>query len=104
LPFPTAVISATIQRGETADERTAVALYALVGVLLTISWLIFFFYLSSHPELTENGLEAGYFREDCKRASAGVFLYAWAGCSGMYSLRTSRSRSSLHCPSSTASP
>ncbi len=82
LPFPTVVISATIQRGEIADERTAVALYALVGVLLTISWLIFFYYLSRHPELTENDLEAGYFREDCKRASAGIFLYAWAGLLG----------------------
>ena len=54
LPFPTVVISDAIQRGNAGRRGTAVGLYALIGALLCVSWLVFFRYLSHHPSLTED--------------------------------------------------
>lgn len=82
LPFPTVIMSATLGDGNLADQRTALALYALVGVLLTFSWMTFFLYLSRHPRLTDEHLEEGYFREECKRASIGTVLYTCGGLAG----------------------
>jgi hypothetical protein len=82
LPFPTAVVADAIQDGNPVDERTAVGLYALVGALLCVSWLVFFHYLSRHPELIAEGVVEGFFPRERIRAWAGIALYAAAGCSG----------------------
>lgn len=83
LPFPTAVISQALQEDNVADARTAVGLYALVGVLLCMSWLAFFHYLSRHPHLTEDDVEDGFFRRERTRAWLGIVLYAVAGVLGV---------------------
>ncbi|MBI3804672.1 MAG: DUF1211 domain-containing protein [Nitrospirae bacterium] len=82
LPFPTAVISKTMQSGNRADERTAVGFYALIGALLCLSWLIFYRYLARHRELVERNVPEGYFAGEQIRALAGVALYAAAGVLG----------------------
>jgi uncharacterized membrane protein len=82
LPFPTAVISKAIRSDNPADARTAVGLYALIGVLLCASWLVFFRYLSRHPRLFEHDIEARFFERECIRGWAGVILYATAGVLG----------------------
>lgn len=74
LPWPTAVIIDTAKAGNLADERVAVALYAIVGALLCLSWLIFFSHLARHPELTEEEVEDTYFARERPRALAGVVL------------------------------
>ena len=61
LPFPTVVISDAIQKGNAADARTAVGLYALIGALLCVSWLVFFRYLSRHPQLIDEHVDEGFF-------------------------------------------
>ena len=82
LPFPTAVIAQAMQHGNRADERTAVAFYALIGALLCASWLIFFRYLSHHPDLLEKGVGKRFFKMEQNRAWTGVALYSIAGLLG----------------------
>jgi uncharacterized membrane protein len=83
LPWPTTVIIDTAKTGNPADERVAVALYALVGALLCLSWLVFFSHLARHPELTEEEVEESYFARERPRALAGVVLYLAAGTVGV---------------------
>ena len=82
LPFPTAVVSNAMRVGNLADEQTAVALYALVGVLLCASWVVFFGYLHRHRELTKEHVGENFFARLTARAWAGVPLYAIAGALG----------------------
>ncbi len=51
-------------------------------MLLCVSWLAFFHYLSRHPHLVEEGIEEGFFARERTRAWAGVVLYAIAGTLG----------------------
>ncbi len=73
LPFPTAVLAQAIGSGSLADERVAVALYGALGVLTTLSWLLFFQYLSRHPALLASA--PGYARFPGERAVIGGILY-----------------------------
>jgi uncharacterized membrane protein len=82
LPFPTAVVADAIEAGEPSDARTAVILYAVIGSLLCISWLVFFFYLAAHPELAEDGVEQRFFERECLRPFVGLLLYVLAGVLG----------------------
>ena len=82
LPFPTAVMSNALTVGDLRDERTAVAFYALVGTFLCASWLLLFWYLHRHRELTKEHVGERFFAHEAARAWAGVFLYAIAGALG----------------------
>jgi uncharacterized membrane protein len=82
LPFPTAVISEVMEAENSQDVRVAVALYALVGVMLCASWVVFFQYLKWHPEFVKEGVGSRFFKGETKRAWAGVALYAAAGVLG----------------------
>ncbi|WP_292788016.1 MULTISPECIES: TMEM175 family protein [unclassified Microbacterium] len=83
VPWPTAVIAETARTGNLADERVAVALYALVGALLCSAWLLFFSYLARHPDLTHEDVDDSYFAHERPRALIGVALYLAAGVLGV---------------------
>jgi len=83
VPWPTAVIAETARTGNLTDERVAVALYALIGALLCLSWLVFFSYLARHPDLTSEEVDDGYFARERPRAVIGVVLYLAAGVAGL---------------------
>jgi uncharacterized membrane protein len=82
LPFPTAVVSRTLESGNLTDEQVAIALYALIGTLLSLSWLIFYEYLCRHPGLIEPGTDPTYFPSGRIRAVGGAVLYALGGVAG----------------------
>jgi len=83
LPFPTAVVSNAVQSGASSrDSRTAVALYALVGAILCVSWFAFFRYLATHDHLLEEASDSAFFRRECIRAAVGMALYVFAGLGG----------------------
>jgi TMEM175 potassium channel family protein len=82
LPFPTAVMAKAIGAGNLADEQTAVGLYALIGTLLCLSWLLFFHYLSRHPEALQHEDDDRFFASERLRAVVGAGLYAIAGVMG----------------------
>jgi uncharacterized membrane protein len=79
LPFPTSVVSTAIENGNRADAQVAVALYALIGALLCVSWWVFFHYLARHPGLTKDHVDGNLFGKERHRAEAGVLLYVVGG-------------------------
>jgi uncharacterized membrane protein len=83
VPWPTAVIAETARTGNLADERVAVGLYAIVGALLCLSWLVFFSHLARHPDLTKEEVDDSYFARERPRALIGVVLYLAAGMAGV---------------------
>ena len=83
LPFPTAILADALQEQDLADERVAIALYALFGALLCISWWAFFQYLARHPELLAKGVDAGFFRRERTRAWIGLICYVLAPIFGL---------------------
>ena len=82
LPFPTAVVSHAIRIGDRADGRTAIALYAILGALMCLSWVLFFQYLVRHPGLVEADAEVRFFGRQRARFAIGIGLYAVAGVLG----------------------
>jgi TMEM175 potassium channel family protein len=104
LPFPTTIISDALRKGSAADERTAGALYASIGALLCMSWLVFFRYLSRHPPLLHKSVDPAFFGQETVRASAGIIGYLVAGLMATWSPPGSRWSSSLPCRSATPSP
>ena len=83
LPFPTAVLSAALQSGGTADRRTAVVLYALIAGAMAATWLALFTRLSKHPELTDGPDSAAFFGDERRRAWLGIGSYGLAACVGL---------------------
>ena len=73
LPLPTAVLARAIGSGSLADERVAVGLYGALGALTTLSWLLFFQYMSRHPALLAS--VPSYFKFPGERAVIGGVLY-----------------------------
>ena len=82
IPFPTALLSAALQRGNASDAIIAVEIYAAVGGLMCLSWLVLFHILAIHPYLQEHYIEPTYFPRERHRAVIGIVLYALAGLIG----------------------
>ncbi|WP_433113423.1 TMEM175 family protein [Micromonospora sp. CA-246542] len=82
LPFPTIVVSDALQEHNNADQRVAVAFYALIGALLCATWLAFYHYLARNPDLLKDQVKDDFFRVERVRALTGVVLYVLAGLVG----------------------
>jgi uncharacterized membrane protein len=82
LPFPTAVVSHTLQEANQSDQRTAIALYAFICAFATVGWLAFFQHLARHGELVEEGVDDQFFPRERLRAVIGIALYVVAGVLG----------------------
>lgn len=82
LPLATTVLANALGSGNRTDEQTALGLYALVGMLLAGSWLVFDQYVSRHPELIAEDVAADFFATERYRALVGVVLYAVGGALG----------------------
>ncbi|WP_229403177.1 TMEM175 family protein [Micromonospora okii] len=82
LPFATAVLSSAVQHGDRSDERVAAALYALVGVALSVAWLALYHHLSRHRELLGPRITPRFFAVERLRAVLGIASYAAAGLVG----------------------
>ncbi|MEU7774180.1 TMEM175 family protein [Micromonospora taraxaci] len=79
LPFPTAVVSDALQEHNSADQRVAVAFYALIGALLCATFLAFYHYLAKNPDLLKDQAKGGFFPVERFRALAGFVLYVLGG-------------------------
>jgi uncharacterized membrane protein len=82
LPFPTGVLAEAYQSGTLADQRAAVALYAVVAGLMSTAWLPLFPYLARHPELIEAGVPANWFAKQYMRPIVGIAAYLVAAVAG----------------------
>jgi uncharacterized membrane protein len=74
LPFPTAVVAGAVGAGDRADEQIAVGLYAVIGTLTCLSWLLIFHYLSRHPEVLRHEDDNAFFATERVRAVVGAVL------------------------------
>jgi uncharacterized membrane protein len=83
IPFPTAVMADALQLRHPMDSRVAVTLYAIFGVLLCVSWWVFFQHLARHPELLEEGVGPSFFLRERTRAWVGIICYVVAGVAGL---------------------
>ncbi|MDR3487505.1 MAG: TMEM175 family protein [Bradyrhizobium sp.] len=82
IPFPTAVLSTALQFGNRNDATVAILLYAAVGCLMCLSWLLLFHVLSLNPHLLETHVERTFFSRERHRALLGVILYLLGGLMG----------------------
>jgi uncharacterized membrane protein len=80
LPFPTAVLAEHVAHGGW-DARVAAAFYGLVGVIMTIPWVLMWRRLERRPELMEAGYGAAFARAEGHRAWVGIVVYG--GCIGV---------------------
>ncbi|GGO08398.1 TMEM175 family protein [Micromonospora parathelypteridis] len=78
VPFATSVLSQALREGDQSDQRTGVALYGLVGGLLSVTWLGLYHYLARHHDLLDETVSGGFFPMERARAAAGVLGYALA--------------------------
>src|SRR5690242_21704368 len=62
--------------GQPPDDRVAVGLYAIMGAMLRVSWMIFFHVPFRHPELLEDSVDETFFLGERVRAFVGALHYA----------------------------
>lgn len=84
LPFPTAVLAAHV-REDPVDARVAVVFYGLVGVLMTLPWVLMWRRLAQRPELMEPEFDVAFAVLEGRRAWVGVVVYALCMGVGMLS-------------------
>jgi uncharacterized membrane protein len=84
LPFPTALVAEHIRDGD-ADARTAIVVYALSSVAMTVPWVFLWRRLELHPELFAGDRDAAHARTEGKRAWLGVGLYLVCAAVGLVS-------------------
>ncbi|GAB2508941.1 TMEM175 family protein [Nocardia heshunensis] len=76
VPFPTIVVADNLVHGTQRDATVAVALYGIVGVIMTIPWAPMWRQLEKRPEMLKAGLGADYARRERWRAWPGILVYA----------------------------
>ena len=77
VPFPTALLAAHVGEGG-EPAATAAAVYALLGVVLPLPWLLIWWHLGRHPGLFEPGFNARYAGTELRRGALGPLIYALA--------------------------
>ncbi|MFE3192508.1 TMEM175 family protein [Nocardia sp. NPDC059240] len=76
VPFPTIVVADSLAHGTRRDSVVAVALYGIVGVIMTLPWAPMWRQLEKRPEMLKPGLGADYARRERWRAWPGLLVYA----------------------------
>lgn len=104
LPFPTAVVADALENGDRTDARVAVALYALVGALLSASWWVFSTTWPSTPNSPNSTSMTRSSAVNAAEPRPACFFTRWAVRSGLSSCPRSAWRSSSSCRSTTALP
>jgi uncharacterized membrane protein len=74
-PWPAAVISAAVRAGNRDDQIAATVLYATVGFLVPLAWIVLYRYLSRAPHLLTTPAAASYARLGVRRSLISVVVY-----------------------------
>jgi TMEM175 potassium channel family protein len=74
VPFPTALLAEHVADGGEAAS-TAAAVYALLGVVLPLPWIVIWRHLSRHTDLFEPGYGAAEARSEFRRAIVGPVIF-----------------------------
>jgi uncharacterized membrane protein len=86
VPFPTRVVAEALAKGDDPDIRAAVALYGLIGVAISLAFLMLNSYLWRHPGLVDESVEQAYFRRARYRSLVGLLGWSAAGLLGYFTI------------------
>jgi len=76
LPFPAAQLASAMHDGTHGDQVAALTLYSVVAAGIATGWLALYHHLHRHPELRAAHVGEGFFRNERRRAAAGLLAPA----------------------------
>jgi uncharacterized membrane protein len=74
-PWPAAVVGGAIRNGNHNDEVAAVVLYAAIGILVPVAWMILYRYLERKPKLLLAKGDVAYVRAGWRRSTVSLVAY-----------------------------
>ncbi len=80
-PWPAAIVSEALREGTRGDQITACLVYAGIGVLVPLSWLLVYGYLNAKPQLLRDPGETAYLRHTMRFATISATIFVIAGLS-----------------------
>ena len=86
LPWPTAVLAEYARTGTASDKRTAVLLYGVTSIVMSLAFNMLWRYLMRHPELRKPQVTDALLAVRNRRYNLGVFVYPAATAVGLLSL------------------
>ena len=74
-PWPASVISAAVQKGDHGDQVAAMVLYAAVGFLVPLAWILLYGYLARSPHLLRDASGVAFARSAARRSLVSVVVF-----------------------------
>jgi uncharacterized membrane protein len=84
IPFPTGVLADAFKSGNLEDQKAAIALYALIGGMMSLAWVPLYYYLGKKADLLNPEIATGLFRAQVRKPLTGIFLYFISGLLGWF--------------------
>lgn len=82
IPFPTGVLAEAFDGTSLADQRAAVALYAVIALLMSATWIPLFLHLRRHPAMLKEATMPNCFVGEVIRPVIGSVGYIVAAACG----------------------
>ena len=73
--WPASVISAAVRDGNRGDQVAATVLYAAVGFLVPLAWLVLYGYLVRAPHLLGDANASAFVRQAARRPVVSIVVY-----------------------------
>lgn len=73
--WPASVISAAVRTGDRSDEISATVLYAAVGFLVPLAWILLYRYLARAPFLLYEASDTAFVRRASRRSLVSVVVF-----------------------------
>ncbi|MBI5160599.1 MAG: DUF1211 domain-containing protein [Micrococcales bacterium] len=72
MPWPTALISAALERGDASAQIAAIFVFAVVTVIISVPWLALDLHLIRHPALLRSDEDAAWMRAHARASVATI--------------------------------